>query len=382
MNKRISHLLPFALVCLMAGAGCSRSSNVVDPKSGSETETSKTKGGIVAARTSPALQPKLRATLNGMVGPVAFTGDGKLLAVVSRSPAGPTVVLVDVAAGKETMTLKRTATRFPTAVAFSDDGKLLATAWEEHVVLWDVTTAKEKVVLKAWPGLGMVNHLAFSPDGKLLAAAARTDKETGEVKLWDVTGGKEAATLPHDPNIAYYVAFSGDGKLLATLGHDKKLGPSNPKLDCTVKLWDVATGKERESFHGPAKAVGEPAKIVVAAISVTFGSDGKLLALGRWDQTMKLWDVGTGQARATFKGHASPVISTSLSSDGKWLASGNLDGTITLWDVATAQERANFKANTGWVGSLAFDNSGTILTSVGGTDPDLTLKLWGLPAEP
>jgi WD40 repeat protein len=115
------------------------------------------------------------------------------------------------------------------------------------------------------------------------------------------------------------VAFTADGKTLATGGADN-----------AVRLWDVATGKERATLRGHREAV----------TSVAIAPDGKTLFSGSGDKTIKVWDVATGQERTTLEGHGDWVSSLALSADGKTLASGSWDGTVRLWDVAAGSERS------------------------------------------
>src|SRR4051812_18060502 len=83
--------------------------------------------------------------------------------------------------------------------------------------------------------------------------------------------------------------------------------------------------------------------------SVAFSPDGRTIASGSYDTTIKLWDGQSGQERASLKGHTDPVVSVAFSPDGKALASGSYDGTIKLWDAATGQERATLKGHTHYV---------------------------------
>jgi len=197
-----------------------------------------------------------------------------------------------------------------------------------------------------------VSSVTFSPDGKTLASASfdRT------VKLWDVATGKERATFQGHTEEVRDVAFSPDGKTLATANLNK-----------TVKLLDVATGRECSTLQGHTDGV----------LSVVFNSAGKTLASASLDKTVKLWDVATGKERASLQGHTDWVWSVTFRPDGKTLASASVDETVKLWDVAAGKERATLKGHTGSVFSVAFSPNGKTLASA---SVDKTIKLWDIPS--
>jgi WD40 repeat protein len=117
------------------------------------------------------------------------------------------------------------------------------------------------------------------------------------------------------------VAVAPDGSWLASAGSD----------DGTVRIWDVATGQDRATLRGHTGPVE----------AVEVAPDGNwLVSGGSWDGTVRIWDVATGQARATLEGHSGSVEAVAVAPDGSWLATAGSDRTVRIWDVATGQARA------------------------------------------
>lgn len=201
-----------------------------------------------------------------------------------------------------------------------------------------------------------ISAIAFSPDGKTLVSASwdRT------VRLWDVATGKEMrAFIGHQAQVEC-VAFSPDGKQIASAGWDR-----------TLRLWDVATGKE-------IRQIGEHPDGILA---IAFSPDGQTLASGNQDQknqsgTLHLWDVATGHRVHRLLGHLGPVSAIAFAPDGKTLVSGGIDQTLRFWDVASGKEQRRIERLGGqqnWVFSLAFSPDGRLLAA---GSADKLVRLW------
>jgi len=201
-----------------------------------------------------------------------------------------------------------------------------------------------------------VADLAFSPDGTLLATVGGESLlyRPGDVAVWDAaTGARKGSFAGHDSSV-WSVAFSNDGKTLATGAYDG-----------TVKLWDVATGKEKGSVAAHPHWI--------RALAFVPGSG--LLASASEDGLVKLWDVAsaTPVEKLQFKGHTAAVNAILFTTDGKTLITASDDKTIQLWDVAKGAPKAKLEGHTEPALALAWVAADKQFVSGG---EDRSIKLW------
>ncbi len=285
-------------------------------------------------------------TLKGSINRITFSPDGTRLAAADDDG----VRVCDSANGNEIFTFKG-HTDTVVAVAYSPDGRLVASAGEDQIArVWDAATGQE---IRAWKmHSAPIVSIAFSPDGKRLASTG----EDMSIKVWDAAARQGPFTLQGHTNAVTGVAFSPDGKRLVTGSRDR-----------TVRVWDATSGQELLALKGHTNSVQR----------VAFSPDGKRVASadgGRGKESeVKVWDAATGQELLSLKGHTDAIVALDFSPDGKQLVSGSFDETLRVWDATNGREMLTLKGHGSWVNGVAFSPDGTRLASV---SDDKTVKVW------
>lgn len=238
-----------------------------------------------------------------------------------------------------------------TALAFSPDGKILAAGVYRAVLLWDTATGKP---LPCLMGLaGAVQSVAWRPDGSALAVAGGLPGASGEVKCFDTkTWQPINKSFGGQGDVVYSVAWSADGNKLAAASQDK-----------TAKVWEWATGKELWTLKDHSDAV----------MRVVFAPDGKSLYTASQDKNVRRFNLDDGKLMRQFSGHNEGVGALALSPDGNRLISAGTEPQLRWWNIGDGNTARNDYAHEGGVNDIVFSKDGKWIASAGA---DKRLRIW------
>jgi WD40 repeat protein len=254
-----------------------------------------------------------------------------------RSLADPTLATPDK------KPLKAAHLSIVEALAYSPNGKLLASGSFQEVILWDAQTGTPAKRLTGFAD--RVVTLAFSSDGKLLATGGGAPTEDGEIKIFDVASGNLVVDIKNGhSDTVFGVSFSPDGKKLATCAADK-----------FVKVFEVPTGKFLKAFEGHTHHV----------LDVGWKADGKLLASAGADNVIKVWDYEKGEQARTFGDFKKQVTRLAFKGKSSEIVTCSGDPSLRFWNVDNGGGGMNFGGNKDFLYAVSVSADGQVVAAGG-----------------
>ncbi|MCM2372331.1 WD40 repeat domain-containing protein [Aporhodopirellula aestuarii] len=315
-----------------------------------------------------------------------FTPDGvRLISTSLRNdrvskvvPGENSLESIDGAAGKITGVRSH-------AIAITPDGSQVAIAGFKSTAVYDLKTRQELWRISTTAeeySPPYVMALAFSPDGRQLATSGASSKvggphgyKGGLITIRDAKSGRELRRFDDLSHASDSIAFSPDGKLFAAGTHGA--GGELPEPG-ELRVWDVSNGMLLHLWK--LKDSVQPGEERFGANGIAFSPDSRNIAVAYSDGIVRIWDVATRKTRIEMKGHRRGVRRVAFSPDGQRIASGGLDRTVRLWETGTGRQIQSFDISAAKVNTLVFSPDGDRLVAGGGDFlRSGEIQIWQLP---
>jgi WD40 repeat protein len=222
---------------------------------------------------------------------------------------------------------------------------------------WPLADVQHPALQRVFPGEGLLNAMAISPDGKWVASGS-----SSTARIWDARTGRLISVLTGHQDTIFAIAISPDGSWLATASSDK-----------TVRLWDAATGEQIAKLTARMRQVhkNDYGFWQYRGGTLAISPDGSWLAASGVNRQVRIWDVRERRLVGRFSAADTGIVrALAISPDGSWLATGGDDPTVRIWDIATRSTVASL--DTGEVLALAVSPDGSWLAAAGSIGKVLT----------
>ncbi|HIF33465.1 MAG TPA: hypothetical protein EYQ75_17835 [Planctomycetaceae bacterium] len=245
-----------------------------------------------------------------------------------------------------------------TDIAFGPKGQQIAGGGLDGVLIWNVES-QERIV-QVSPST-LPHDIAFSPDGTLLAVAecgyhpdARKRRYVPcVVSVWNIGTGERTFALEGNRRDVHSVSFSPDGKTIASGGKDG-----------SIRIWDTNTGEQLKTWSAGSSVA-----------DVVYLTDGKLIASTGDSGSVRLWQIGTGKIETTLVFSGTKGTALACSPDGALIACADYSGVVRLWNIEDGKLTLEFKAHTAVIQGLGFSRDGKKLVSA---SHDSSVKVWSI----
>jgi dipeptidyl aminopeptidase/acylaminoacyl peptidase len=287
---------------------------------GARIATTESRGHLALWHTDDGWWSEERLRVGGFAQTAVFSPDGRFLA-----SGGACLALWELGS-RGANQFRRLPVTGVQALAFSPDSNFLAMTFERNgnIILWDLAEGRKRAILPS--GVPCILSVAFSPDGRYVAAGGNAD--IALLTVWNVNTRERALRIDGEFGAVRSLAFSRDGASIATTGAYER----------AVRLWDVKSGRLLRSFSGHEMGTN----------SLAFSPDGTILATVGNDGMGRLWKVATGELQAILDGQSMALENVAFSPDGVFLVATAIDDNdIRLWDVTEKRRAENRDAVSG-----------------------------------